>query len=127
MVNALNSFNGETRTLRYVLVPGTAAGAVPEPTDDDLKRYYDNHQTKFTQPEFRKIGVLAVTPETVKDQVQITEADLKAAFETTRTSSAPPRSGTSSRSPSPISPPPTPPIRRSSPAPISWRLPRSRV
>ena len=63
------------------MVPGTAAGAVPEPTDEDLKRFYDNHQAKFTQPEFRKIGVLAVTPESVKDKVQITEDDLKAAFE----------------------------------------------
>ena len=35
----------------------------PSPTDEDLKRFYDNHQAKFTNPEFRKIGVLAVTPE----------------------------------------------------------------
>lgn len=81
LISALNSFNGETRTLRYVLVPASVAGAIPDPTEEDLKRYYENHQTKFTQPEFRKVGVLAVTPETVKDQVQITEADLKAAYE----------------------------------------------
>ena len=80
-LNALNNYNNETRSLRYIVVPGTAAGAVPEPTDEDLKRFYDNHQAKFTNPEFRKIGVLAVTPESVKDKVQITEDDLKAAFE----------------------------------------------
>jgi peptidyl-prolyl cis-trans isomerase D len=54
---------------------------VPEPTDEDLKRFYDNHQAKFTQPEFRKFGVLAVTPESVKDKVQITDDDLTAAFD----------------------------------------------
>ncbi len=81
VVKALSNFNGETRTLRYVLVPQSVAGAIPDPSDEDLKNYYENHQTKFTQPEFRKIGVVAVTPETVKDQVQITEADLKAAYE----------------------------------------------
>jgi len=80
-LNALNNYNNETRSLRYVIVPATAAGAVPEPTDADLKRFYDNHQAKFTQPEFRRIGVLAVTPETVKDKVNITDDDLKAAFE----------------------------------------------
>jgi peptidyl-prolyl cis-trans isomerase D len=80
-LNALNNYNNETRSLRYIIIPNTAAGAVPEPTDEDLKRFYDNHQAKFTQPEFRKIGVLAVTPESVKDKVQITEDDLKAAFE----------------------------------------------
>ena len=62
-LNALNNYNNETRSLRYIVIPGTAAGAVPEPTDEDLKRFYDNHQAKFTNPEFRKIGVLAVTPE----------------------------------------------------------------
>jgi peptidyl-prolyl cis-trans isomerase D len=81
LVDALNNFNGETRTLRYVLVPSSVAGTIPDPTEEDLKRYYDNHQSKFTQPEFRKVGVLAVTPETVKDQVEITEADLRAAYE----------------------------------------------
>ena len=81
LVNALTSFNEETRTLRYVLVPSSVVGTIPDPSEEDLKRYYDNHQSKFTQPEFRKVGVLAVTPETVKDQVEITEADLRAAYE----------------------------------------------
>jgi peptidyl-prolyl cis-trans isomerase D len=81
LINALNNFNGETRTLRFVMVPQNVAGTIPDPSDDDLKRYYENHQSKYTVPEFRKVGVLAVTPETVKDQVTITEADLKAAYE----------------------------------------------
>jgi peptidyl-prolyl cis-trans isomerase D len=81
LVTALNNFNGETRTLRFVLVPTSVAGNIPDPTDEELRRYYDNHKSKFTQPEYRKIGVLAVTPESVKGEVQITEADLKAAYE----------------------------------------------
>ena len=80
-LNALNNYNNETRSLRYVIIRATAAGTVPEPTDEDLKRFYDNHQAKFTQPEFRKFGVLAVTPESVKDKVQITDDDLTAAFD----------------------------------------------
>lgn len=84
LLDALNRFNGETRILRYVLVPESAAGTVGEPTEEDLKRYYDNNQAKFTQPEYRKLGILAVTPETVKDQVNITENDLKATFEATK-------------------------------------------
>jgi peptidyl-prolyl cis-trans isomerase D len=84
LVTALNNFNGETRTLRYVLVPQSAAGTIPDPTDEDLKRYYDNHRGKFTQPEYRKIGVLAVTPETVKNEVQIKDSDVRGAFEASK-------------------------------------------
>jgi peptidyl-prolyl cis-trans isomerase D len=80
-LSAFNEFNNETRSLRYVVIPRTAAGTIPDPTEEELKRYYDNHRAKFTQPEFRKVGLLAVTPETVKDKVEITDADLKAAFE----------------------------------------------
>jgi peptidyl-prolyl cis-trans isomerase D len=80
-LSAFNEFNNETRSLRYIVIPRTAAGALSDPTEEDLKRYYDNHRAKFTQPEFRKIGMLAVTPETVKDKVEITDADLKATFE----------------------------------------------
>lgn len=84
LVEALNKFNSETRTLRYVLVPSSVAGEIPEPTEEDLKHYYENNQSKFTQPEYRKVGILAVTPETVKAQVNITEADLKAAYESSK-------------------------------------------
>jgi peptidyl-prolyl cis-trans isomerase D len=84
LVDALNRYNAETRTLRYVLVSQEAAGPVGDPTDDDLKRYYDNHHAKFTQPEYRKVGILAVTPETVKEQVNITDQDLHAAYEASK-------------------------------------------
>ena len=84
LVDALDRYNGETRTLRYVLVSQEAAGPVGDPTDDDLKRYYDNHHAKFTQPEYRKVGILAVTPETVKEEVNITDQDLRAAYEASK-------------------------------------------
>ena len=84
LVNALNTLNGETRTLRYVLVPSSVVGTIPDPSGDDLKRYYEDHQSRYTQPEYRKLGVLAVTPESVKAEVNITEADLKAAYEASK-------------------------------------------
>jgi peptidyl-prolyl cis-trans isomerase D len=81
LVDALNRYNGESRTLRYVLVPSSVAGTIPEASEADLKSYYENHKSKFTQPEFRKIGILAVTPDTLKDQIEISDADLRTAFE----------------------------------------------
>lgn len=81
LLEALNRFNGETRSLRYVLVPDSVAGTIADPTEEELKRYYDNHHAKYTQPEYRKIGVLAVTPETVKEKVGISEDDMEAAYE----------------------------------------------
>ena len=84
LMTAIANYNGETRTLRYVIVPKTAGGSLPEPTEDELKHFYDSHQAKFTQPETRRLGVMTVTPETVKDQVQISEADIKASYDATK-------------------------------------------
>lgn len=81
LIDALNQFNEERRALKYVLVPKSAAEAIGEPTEVELKKYYDNHVATFTQPEYRTVGMLAVTPETVKDQLNIGEADIKAAYE----------------------------------------------
>ena len=81
LLDALNRYNGEARTLRYVLIPESAAGTIPEPTEEQVKTYYENNRAKFTQPEYRKIGILAVTPEAVKDKVQISEEDIKATYE----------------------------------------------
>ncbi len=81
LIDALNRFNEERRILKYVLVPKSAAAPVGNPTEADLKSYYDNHKQQFTQPEYRKVGLIAVTPETVKAELNITEADLKSAYE----------------------------------------------
>jgi peptidyl-prolyl cis-trans isomerase D len=81
LIDAMNQFNEERRILKYVLVPKSAAEEVSTPTEEDLKAYYDNHHAKFTQPEYRKVGLIAVTPETVKGQLNITEDDLKAEYE----------------------------------------------
>ncbi|MHA1516965.1 MAG: SurA N-terminal domain-containing protein [Alphaproteobacteria bacterium] len=81
LIDALNQFNEERRILNYVLVPKSAAGDIAEPTEDDLKKYYDNNEAKFTQPEYRKVGLLAVTPETVKEELNIADESVKAEYE----------------------------------------------
>lgn len=81
LIDALNQFNEERRILNYVLVRKSAAKPVGDPTEDELKTFYDNHKTTFTKPEYRKVAVIAVTPETVKDELNITEDDLRATYE----------------------------------------------
>lgn len=81
LVNALNRYEKETRSLRYITVPLAAAGPVGEPTDEDLTRYYENHKRQFTAPAFRKFAYLAVTPEVISKSIQVSEDDLKAEYE----------------------------------------------
>lgn len=80
LVHALDTYNNETRRLRYILVPTSAVAPSAEPTEAQLKSYYDNHKATFTVPEFRKVGYFAVTPQTVKSKVKISEDELKREF-----------------------------------------------
>ncbi|MEM9591805.1 MAG: SurA N-terminal domain-containing protein [Pseudomonadota bacterium] len=84
VIDALNRFNEERRVLKYVLVPKTAAETVGDPTEEDLKTYYENQRQAFTEPEYRKVGLIAVTPETVRDELDISEADIEATYEIKR-------------------------------------------
>ena len=104
LIDALNSFNGETRTLRYVLVPASVAGTIPDPTEEELKRYYDNHQSKFTQPEYpqdRRSGRHARDGQRPGRDHRGRSSGPPT--RRTKISSASPSAGRSSRSPSPIS------------------------
>jgi peptidyl-prolyl cis-trans isomerase D len=81
LVEALNHFRNDERVLKYFILPPEAAGTIEKPTDDQLKAYYEEHKRSFMSPEFRRAGILLLSPEKLKQNTTISDADLKAAFE----------------------------------------------
>ena len=101
---------------------------VGDPTDDDLKRYYDNHHSTFTQPEYpqgrrsrRHAGDREGSGE---DHRRRHQGCLRGRA---RIQLGTPEKRHVQQIPFPDSPLPTPPIRRFSPAPTSRRSPRSKA
>ncbi len=80
LLDAVNRFSREMRVLRYVEVPASAAGEIPAPIEEDLKKYYEANKPRFTAPEYRQVGAIVATPETVPG-IEISEADLRAAYD----------------------------------------------
>jgi peptidyl-prolyl cis-trans isomerase D len=80
VLDAVNRFSRETRVLRYIEVPVSAAGEAATPTEADLKQFYDNNQRRFTAPEYRRVGAIVATPESLSKD-PISEEDLRAAYE----------------------------------------------
>ncbi len=68
MLDLINRYYNETRSIDYFVLPKTAAGAIPAPSDADLKAYYGAHRNAYRTPEYRKISVLVVTPATLADR-----------------------------------------------------------
>ncbi len=81
LVDAANRFANETRKLSYITVPKSKLGEIEEPSAEKLRDYYNTHKGEFRAPEFRKVGVIQLTPVTLAKSIEIPEADIKAAFE----------------------------------------------
>jgi len=47
MLEAIHRFRNETRAIDTILLPPSAAGAIPAPTDDEIKKYYAEREVSF--------------------------------------------------------------------------------
>ncbi len=84
LLDATNHFRNDERVLKYFVVPPPAAGTVEAADDSVLKTYFDDNKTSYTAPEYRTIGVLALTPDTIKDTMTISDEDVRASYEATK-------------------------------------------
>lgn len=81
MLKALYTYGNEQRTVRYIDVPPQAAGKIAEPTDADLKTYFDAHKAEFSAPEYRSFQVATLDPVTLAASTPVSEEDVKADYE----------------------------------------------
>jgi peptidyl-prolyl cis-trans isomerase D len=81
VTDALNRFQNERRAIEYVILDRAQAGDVPNPTPEEVAKYFDSHKALFRAPEYRKIAVLALTADDVARWMQITDADVKKYYE----------------------------------------------
>jgi peptidyl-prolyl cis-trans isomerase D len=57
------------------------AGQIPPPTPDQLKTYYEEHKAAFRAPEYRKIVLIALTPEVLAHSIEVSDEDVRQAYE----------------------------------------------
>lgn len=81
LIDAVTRYEGETRTASYVRVTPAAAGALPAPTEEALRAYFDAHKLTFRAPEFRRFTVLALTPAALAAAETVSDAEAKADYE----------------------------------------------
>ncbi|MGE0667423.1 MAG: peptidyl-prolyl cis-trans isomerase [Sphingomonadales bacterium] len=86
VVQALYSYGSEVRWAHYVGIPAAAMTNIPEPTDGDLKAYYDSHQQAYAQPEFRAFRFLVLNQAELAARTQVTDEQIKAEYEARKAS-----------------------------------------
>jgi peptidyl-prolyl cis-trans isomerase D len=85
MLEAADRFQNEQRAIDYVLLDRSQAGDVPEPTPEQLAKYFDERKLLFRAPEYRKVTVMALIPREQAQWIEVSDADAKRAYEDRRT------------------------------------------
>ena len=80
-LEAINQFQNQQRNIEYVVLGPAQAGDIPQPTADELSKYFDARKILFRAPEYRKIAAVQVTPAELAKWMEVPEADIKKAFD----------------------------------------------
>lgn len=84
LLEAIATYQGETRVASYMILPPAAVGEIADPDDKTLEAYYEKAAVHFTTPETRDFSILRLDPSDVAATVSISDADLKKAYEERR-------------------------------------------
>jgi peptidyl-prolyl cis-trans isomerase D len=83
-LEALNQYQNQRRAIAYLSLGPAQAGDIPQPTAEQLSKYFADRKTLFRAPEFRKIVTVTVTPTELAKSSEISDDDVKHAYEQNR-------------------------------------------
>ncbi len=83
-MEAAERYRNEQRSIEYVLLERAQAGEIPDPTPEQLAKYFEERKALFRAPEYRKIVVLPLLPGEQAMWTTISDDDVKKAYEARR-------------------------------------------
>ena len=80
-LDAVNQFQNQVRSIDYLMLGPAQAGDIPQPTAEELSKYFDDRKIMFRAPEYRKIATLTVIPAELAKSIEVSDADVKKAYD----------------------------------------------
>jgi peptidyl-prolyl cis-trans isomerase D len=81
MQEAINNYSNEERTIEYLVLDRTKAGDIPEPTPEELAKYFESRKGLFRAPEYRKVALLVLSTAEVLPWITVSDADARVRYE----------------------------------------------
>ncbi|MTI08664.1 peptidyl-prolyl cis-trans isomerase [Curvivirga aplysinae] len=78
---ALYKFQKETRDISYISIAIDENEVISEPSADVLNSYYENNKERFRAPDYRKVSYIAIDPDMIAADIQITDAAILENYE----------------------------------------------
>jgi peptidyl-prolyl cis-trans isomerase D len=85
MVDDLNAFRDETRTIEFVQIDPMKT-VVADPDETKITETYEAEKGEFMTPEYRKVAMLVLSAEALKSGVTLTDDELKTYYEENKAS-----------------------------------------
>lgn len=80
--DVLAQFIGERRSFSFAVLDETIlSGETPDITDEDIATYFDANRANYTSPETRHITYAWITPEMLRDTIEIDESRVQALYD----------------------------------------------
>ena len=81
LVDDLYRHRGEKRVAEVITLPNASIGDVGVPDEAELTRYYEDHQVRFTAPEYRSLTIAQLSADALAKDIQIPDDQLRAAYD----------------------------------------------
>jgi peptidyl-prolyl cis-trans isomerase D len=81
LIDAIQQFQNETRTIRYLSLGPAQAGDIAAPTADELAKYFEERKVLFRAPEYRSIVLVELTPDSLAQWQTISDADARKVYD----------------------------------------------
>jgi len=85
MLGAIHRYQTESRSVDYIVLPASAAGVVPTPSQDELKKYFEDREQNYSTPEYRGLVVLTLTPAEIAKPESVSDADAQKRYDEVKT------------------------------------------
>src|SRR5262245_37347668 len=84
LVEAMNRYQNEQRSIEYVVLDRSLAGEIAPPPPGVLAKYFDERKILFRTPEYRNLVIVSLIPSEQARWIEVSDADLKRAYEERR-------------------------------------------
>jgi len=81
MIEAIHHFRNESRSIDYFMLPVSAVSAAAAPSDDELKKYFEEREQTFRAKEYRKLTALVVSPTSVGKPSEVSKDEIRKLYD----------------------------------------------
>ncbi len=81
-ISLMHKYQGETRSIRLLKIPATyTVKSEKEPSENDLKEYYEKFKKSFHSPEYRSISYIRFNKKDYENEIEVSDEILKEEYE----------------------------------------------